>query len=86
MATRAAEKDWRMAAYIDAAMRHAVYKTFSDGTTYGEIPDIEGVYANESTRETCERELASVLDGWLQLRLAWQRPIPVVDGIDLTAS
>jgi hypothetical protein len=27
-----------------------------------------------------------VLDGWLQLRLAWQRPIPTVDGIDLSDS
>jgi predicted RNase H-like HicB family nuclease len=85
MATRAAQKDWRMAAYIDAAMRRAVYKMFSDGTTYGEIPGIQGVYANESTQEACERELASALDGWLQLRLAWRRPIPIVDGIDLTA-
>jgi hypothetical protein len=74
-----------MAAYIDAAMRRAVYKTFSDGTTYGEIPGIQGVYANESTQEACERELASVLDGWLQLRSAWQHLIPVVDGLDLTA-
>lgn len=75
-----------MAAYIDAAMRHAIYKALGDGTIYGEIPGIQGVFANEATRETCEGELASVLDGWLLLRLTWQRPIPIVDGIDLTAS
>ncbi|HKP53326.1 MAG TPA: type II toxin-antitoxin system HicB family antitoxin [Chloroflexia bacterium] len=86
MATTASQKDWRTAAYINAAMSHAIYKTLGDSTIYGEIPGIQGVYANEPTREACERELASVLDGWLQLRLAWQRPIPTVDGIDLTSS
>jgi len=75
-----------MAAYIEAAMRHAAYKPLADGSIYGEIPGIQGVYANEITQEACERELASVLDGWLQLRLKWQRPIPIVDGIDLAAS
>lgn len=67
-------------------MRRAVYKAFSDGTIYGEIPCIQGVYANKPTQQACEQELASVLDGWLQLRLRWQRPIPAIDGIDLTAA
>lgn len=86
MATRAQQQDWQQAAYIDAAMRRAVYKAFNDGTIYGEIPGIQGVYANEPTQEACEQELASVLDGWLQLRIKLQRPIPVVEGIALPSN
>lgn len=37
--------------YIRAAMRRAKYEILpDDGTFYGEIPDLDGVYANAETR------------------------------------
>lgn len=36
--------------YIHAAMRRATYEILSDGTFYGEIPGLQGVYANAKLR------------------------------------
>ncbi len=33
--------------YIRAAMRRARYELLGDGSYYGEIPEFQGVYANE---------------------------------------
>ena len=35
-----------LTAYIQAAMRHATYKLLDDGTFFGEIPDLQGVWGN----------------------------------------
>ena len=43
--------------YIAAAMRNAKFETLGDGTVYGEITGIQGVYANEDTIEQCSDEL-----------------------------
>lgn len=69
--------------YIDAAMRHAHYEIFGDGTIYGEIPHLQGVFANEKTLENCRAELKSVLEGWILLGLRLGHRLPIVDGIDL---
>src|SRR4051794_11302789 len=74
----------RLLAYIQAALAQAVYEELADdGSVYGEIPGFQGVWANAPTQEACQIELAEVLEGWLTLCLEWQRPIPVVNGIDL---
>ncbi len=71
--------------YVQAAIIQAVYEVLpDDGSFYGEIPDFQGVYANADTMEDCRIELAEVLEDWLTLRLSWHRPVPVVDGIDLS--
>lgn len=73
--------------YIQAAMCHARYKQYDDGTTFGsiDVPGFEGVWANETTREETERELRSVLEDWLLLGLQLRHRLPVVDGIDVNA-
>ncbi len=79
-----AEGGIKRARYVEAAMKDAVYEVLEDdGSVYGEIPGFCGVYANGLSHQECSRELAEVLDEWLQLRLAWGREIPIVDGIDL---
>ena len=46
--------------YIDAAMRRATYEILPDDRSfYGEIPGLQGVYANEDTLEKCRDELQS---------------------------
>ena len=43
--------------YIFAAMRHAHYEILEDETYYGEIPGLQGVYANADSLEECRDEL-----------------------------
>ena len=71
--------------YIDAAMRNSKYKILSDGTFYGEIPTLQGVWANADTLEECRTELQSVLEGWIILGLQFGDPIPNVSGVSLRA-
>jgi predicted RNase H-like HicB family nuclease len=69
--------------YIRAAMRKAKYELFEDGTFYGEIPGLQGVYANEPTLERCREVLQEVLEEWIVLGLQLNHPLPIVDGIEL---
>jgi predicted RNase H-like HicB family nuclease len=69
--------------YIRAAMGKAVYTNLDDGSVYGEIPPIQGVWANAATREETERELQEVLEDWLMLNLEDHLPIPDIDGVSL---
>ena len=69
----------RRAAYIRAALIQAQYEELPDNEGfYAEIPGFQGVWANAPTLDACRQELAEVLDGWLELRLGWQRPVPAV--------
>jgi predicted RNase H-like HicB family nuclease len=72
---------------IRAAMRRARYKILQqDGSYYGEIPGLEGVWAHADTLEACRDELEDVLEEWSVLSLAKNLPIPTLDGIDLSVS
>lgn len=55
-------------------------------TWFAEIPDFPGVWANGATVEACRRELVEVLEEWLILKLRDRDPIPVLDGIELSAT
>jgi len=72
--------------YIRAAMGRAEYEKLDDGTYYGEIPGLQGVYANESKLEACRAELQSALEDWILFGLSNGFPIPPLDGIDLTTA
>lgn len=73
-----------LTAYIRAAMHHATYEILEDdGTFYGEIPECQGVWANEPTLEACRDELQSALEDWILFSLSRNLPVPVIDGIDL---
>jgi predicted RNase H-like HicB family nuclease len=70
--------------YIRAAMARATYEILQeDRTYYGEIPGVQGVWANEPTLDACRQELESVLEDWLLFGLHKGLPIPVLDGINL---
>jgi len=73
-----------LASYIDRAIEQAVFEIIEDeGTYWGEIPGVQGVWARHSTLVGCQRELREALSDWLALRLRLGLPIPVVAGIDL---
>ena len=54
-----------LTAYITAAMARARYRIIDDGTYFGEIPGLRGVWAAAKTLEACRSELQEVLEGWL---------------------
>ena len=71
-----------LTSYIRAAMRQARYEIVDDdGSLYGEIPAIPGVWANAKTLEGCREELGGVLEGWVLLSSSDHSPIPDIDGI-----
>jgi predicted RNase H-like HicB family nuclease len=71
--------------YITAALRNARYEILpDDGSYYGEIPELAGVWANADTLEGCREELREVLEDWIALGLAMGHPIPAINGIALT--
>ena len=69
--------------YIQAALRLAQYEILEDQTFYGEIPGLQGVYANATTLESCREQLQEVLKGWLILGLRLGHPLPEIEGIQL---
>ena len=71
-------------AYIIEAMSRANYKILEDGTYFGEIPQLPGVWANEDTLEECRRVLQEVLEDWLILKLRENEDIPSFGKIKLS--
>ena len=56
--------------YIEAALSRAKHEIIEDEEPYyGEVPELEGVWASGTTLEECRRNLAEVIDGWLVVRL-----------------
>jgi len=52
-----------------------------DGSFYGCVPDLPGVWTNAATLEACREDLEQVLEDWLLLSIARNLPIPLLDGI-----
>ena len=70
--------------YIREAMRRARFKTLDDGTCFGEIPGLAGVWANEATVEACREVLQEVLEEWLILKIRDHDPIPRLGRVGLS--
>lgn len=71
--------------YIDTAMRTAKYKILSDdGSYYGEIPKLQGVWANADTLEECRDELQSGLEDWIMFKLELGQTIPSLNGVSIS--
>ena len=54
--------------YIENKLKLARYKILEDGTYFGAIKGIRGVWANTKTLEKCREELKEVLEDWLVLQ------------------
>lgn len=73
-----------LASYLDAAMERARYEIIEDeGTYWGEIDGLQGVWARHTTLEGCRRELREALSDWVAVRLRLNLDTPPVAGIDL---
>lgn len=69
--------------YIREAMTRARYRILDDGTYFGEVPGLAGVWANARSLERCRSELQEVLEEWLLLKLRDNDPIPKLGRCDL---
>lgn len=73
-----------LASYIGQAMEIAVYEIIEDeGTYWGGIPGLQGVWARHQTLEGCRRELREALSDWIALRLRLGLLILVIGDINL---
>jgi len=69
--------------YLDKAMHQARYEIMENGRYWGEIPPLQGVWAEGETLERCRDTLREVLEDWLLVGLRRGHHIPVLEGIDL---
>ena len=67
--------------YCQRVIEKAEYKKIEDGTWFAEITGFEGVWANGKSVEKCRKDLISVLEEWIILKLRDKDPIPKVDGL-----
>ena len=69
--------------YIQTALEKANYEIIEDEDPYyGEIPDLQGVWANGKTLEECRRNLSEAVEDWLLLSIAKHLPIPQLGKIN----
>jgi len=56
--------------YIQAALERVKYEIIDDEEPYyGEVPELEGVWATGKTLEECRRNLEEIIDEWIVIRL-----------------
>ncbi|MBN2186884.1 MAG: type II toxin-antitoxin system HicB family antitoxin [Dehalococcoidia bacterium] len=72
--------------YLQEAMHRAKYKILEDGTYYGWIEELPGVWASAASLEECRRELESTVEDWLLLGLKLGHRIVPLGDIDLNIS
>lgn len=61
---------------IEQKLKGARYKILKDGSYFGEIPGIKGVWANAKNLEDCREELREVLEEWLLLQVKYSDVVP----------
>ena len=73
-----------LAHYLDVAIEMAQYEILEeDGTYWGEIPGLQGVWAKHQTLAGCQRELREALSDWVALRLRLGLEIPELAQMNL---
>ncbi len=65
-----------ISSFISSHLAAARYKLLGDGTYFGEIPRLRGVWANAKNLEGCRSQLQEVLEDWLVLKLRSRERIP----------
>ena len=69
------------AEYIQAALEKATYEIIDDPEPfYGEVPELQGLWATGKTLEECRKNLIDSLEDWIAAHLAWGYPIPPLEG------
>jgi predicted RNase H-like HicB family nuclease len=65
--------------YIQTALDQAHYEIIEDEEPfYGEVPQLEGVWATGKTLEQCRSNLAEAIEDWVLFSVAKGLPIPTL--------
>jgi len=65
--------------FISAAMERARYEIIEDEEPYyGELPEVQGVWATAASLDECRRKLAAALEDWLLFSIQSGHPIPPI--------
>jgi predicted RNase H-like HicB family nuclease len=68
--------------YIETALKRAHYEIIQDEEPYyGEIAELQGVWATGKTLEECRQKLAETIEGWVMIRLSHGLSIPEICGV-----
>ena len=62
--------------FIEKKLKEAKYKILKDGTYFGEIPGLRGIWANAKNLESCRKELQEVLEDWVILKVRDREKVP----------
>lgn len=62
--------------FIAKKLKNASYKLLKDGSYFGEIPGLRGVWANANNLEDCRQELRGVLEDWILLKVRDRERVP----------
>jgi len=63
--------------YIKEALKRAKYEIIEDEEPYyGEIPELNGVWATGKNLEECRENLINVIEGWIIISIKEGLPIP----------
>lgn len=71
--------------YVEEALRRAHYEIIEepDAPYYGEIPELEGVWASGGSLEECRSELKDVVEGWILLSIKRGLPLPKLGAYEI---
>ena len=62
--------------YIFYQLSQAKYKILDDGSYFGEIPKLKGLWGEGKSLEACREDLREALEDWLVLKLQDGDKIP----------
>ena len=65
-----------LSSYIESKLKEAKYEKLKDGTYYGEIGGLRGLWANAKTLKKCKEEMREVLEEWLVIKIQHGDYIP----------
>lgn len=68
--------------YLDVALQTARYEVLDDGSHYGEIPEMPGVWAAAESQEACRCQLREIAEEWTLLGYWFHESLPVIGDID----
>lgn len=67
--------------YIEKKLKSTRYKILKDSGYFGEIPGLNGVWANAKNLEDCRKKLKEVLEDWFLLKISSKEK---VSGFEVT--
>lgn len=70
--------------YLEEALKRASYEIIDDEEPYyGEVAELQGVWASGKTLEECRQNLLDVVEGWVLLRLTNGMNVPALGQVQI---